>query len=617
MNFSKFRHSGELSDITVVVDGIEFKLHKFPLYAKSDFFCALAKSPGSDCNRVELKEFPGGPETFGVVADYCYNMTVDISKSNVISIRCAAEVLQMTGNTNLAEVADKFLTDTVNSAKISRASSVVGQLLLACTTASAVAEKANIVSQCCEALIDCWLKPPTKFSSPTMSKKPGNGNSEESVNLLIGLPLGWILKLIKLGRDKGVKAAILAELATKYVLAYIEKDGFDEKNGHESKKADALDTKLSTKTGRPGHHDLDLVKDAKLTASKSKKKTETEKIVDAVIMELPETVFSEPCVSTDWVTKVLKYATSHDCKCRRQLVRLAGERLNSLSSEDLCIISPSVLKDIVSDSCSGDATQGAKACQLVETYMNEMARNGVLTSETYRTLVTAGPPDCRKSYDSLYGILEYVLTAEKDKLTTEQRSDLIETVDFTLLGEATLKRAFETQVVPASFVARGALALCSKLKNELESAKNTVCRQEDELQRLRRSRNITPQLAASPKKDTDSNHSSFSELPVRDTGTRLEPLSGDNQSEVRTSHSPSVGLMTEDVLMAARNKLASSVAAYNTFRPLSADRESDFSYDEDMDFKYDRHIRSYDNARNLKSNRPGSFRASYLYPHRM
>ena len=84
----------------------------------------------------------------------------------------------------------------------------------------------------------------------------------------------------------------------------------------------------------------------------------------------------------------------------------------------------------------------------------------------------------------------------------------METVDVTLLGEATLKRAFETQVVPASYVAKGALALCSKLKTELESAKNTVCKQEEELQRLRRTRNATPQMTSSPKKDAESAHSS-------------------------------------------------------------------------------------------------------------
>ena len=99
-------------------------------------------------------------------------------------------------------------------------------------------------------------------------------------------------------------------------------------------------------------------------------------------------------------------------------------------------------------------------------------------------------------------------SSEKDNLNDDQRQELLDTVDFTLVGEATLKRAFETQVVPASFVAKGALSLCSKLKSELEAAKNTVSKQEDELQRLRRSRTITPTVTSSPKKENESGHSS-------------------------------------------------------------------------------------------------------------
>ena len=103
---------------------------------------------------------------------------------------------------------------------------------------------------------------------------------------------------------------------------------------------------------------------------------------------------------------------------------------------------------------------------------------------------------------------EITFFSERDKLNDNQRQELLDTIDFTLVGEATLKRAFETQVVPASFVAKGALSLCSKLKSELESAKNTVSKQEDELQRLRRARTITPTVTPSPKKETESGHSS-------------------------------------------------------------------------------------------------------------
>ncbi|KAH3787137.1 uncharacterized protein LOC127841274 [Dreissena polymorpha] len=611
MNFSKFRQTGELSDITVVVDDTEFKLHKFPLYAKSDFFCALAKSPGTDCNRVELKEFPGGPEAFAVVADFCYNMKVDLTKTNVVHIRCAAEVLQMTGSGNLSEVSDKFLQDTITSAKMSRSTSAIASLLISCMTATAVAEKADIVSACCDALVDCWSKPPTKFSTPSVSKKGSNEKSDESVWVLLGLPVPWLVKLLALARVKGSKSGVTVELATKYVNLFIDKSDAEDKM-YDSKKGDTSDTKPA-KGARGAQQEVDLVKDAR-QGMKSKKKNESGKVLDAIISEMPEESFSDPSITTDWITKVLKFATAHGCKCRPVLVRIAGERLNSLSADDLCIISPSVLKDIVSESCNGDATQGLKACQLMENYMNEMARKGVLTAETYKTLVTSGPADARKSHDSLYGILEYVLTAEKDKLTQEQKSGLMDTVNFSLLTEATLKRAFETQVVPAAMVAKGALSLCSRLKSELESAKNTVCRQEDELQRLRRAKTVTPQMTSSPQKETESSHSSFSELPVRD----IAASGASNHVIDHTGSISPVAPSTEDVLMAARNKLASSVAAYNTFRPLSADREPEYAYEDDMtlDYKYDRHMRSYDNARN-KTTRTATFRSSYLYPHRM
>merc|ERR1712150_296601 len=123
-----------------------------------------------------------------------------------------------------------------------------------------------------------------------------------------------------------------------------------------------------------------------------------------------------------------------------------------------------------------------------------------------------------------------------------------------------------------------------------------------------------PQMVTSPKRDSESAHSSFTEIPVRDTSVNSNPAA-DLPPDAGTTISPNAS-MTEDVLMAARNKLASSVATYNTFRPLSADREGDYSFEDDMEYnKYDRHIRSYDNARN-KSTR-SSFRSSYLYPHRI
>lgn len=58
---------------------------------------------------MELSDFPGGQEAFSLVADFCYNMPLNICKTNAVQLRCAAQLLQMFGPGNLVEVADKVL----------------------------------------------------------------------------------------------------------------------------------------------------------------------------------------------------------------------------------------------------------------------------------------------------------------------------------------------------------------------------------------------------------------------------------------------------------------------------------------------------------------------------
>ena len=120
MDMSRYRDSGELSDVTIIVEDKEFHLHKFPLYIHSEFF--KAKSGGQQeakNNRIELEQFPGGSETFQTVADFCYSKPAPVTSDNACVLRCAAEFLQMTsGSTNLASVADRQINDVLSSAKV-------------------------------------------------------------------------------------------------------------------------------------------------------------------------------------------------------------------------------------------------------------------------------------------------------------------------------------------------------------------------------------------------------------------------------------------------------------------------------------------------------------------
>ena len=68
----KYRHSGELSDLTVKVGGEDFHLHRF-----------LQTAPGADKQvpavaQINLDGFPGGAKVFSTVADFCYNKEVNL-----------------------------------------------------------------------------------------------------------------------------------------------------------------------------------------------------------------------------------------------------------------------------------------------------------------------------------------------------------------------------------------------------------------------------------------------------------------------------------------------------------------------------------------------------------
>lgn len=161
MDFAKFLSTGELSDITVTVDSKIFKLHKFPLYTKSDFFRTLARSTLAEKDHVTLTDFPGGPASFDLVANYCYNVRIKVTPANVCQLRCAAEFLQMISPGNLAGAADRVLDCTLSSASLERRLDSVVELVLQCRQLGAIAEQAGIIGKCIKAIVDSWLSAPT------------------------------------------------------------------------------------------------------------------------------------------------------------------------------------------------------------------------------------------------------------------------------------------------------------------------------------------------------------------------------------------------------------------------------------------------------------------------
>ncbi|PON95104.1 Voltage dependent potassium channel [Trema orientale] len=138
-------------DITIVVDGESFLLHKFPLVSRSGKIRKMvADARDSNLSKLELLNIPGGPQAFELSMKFCYGMNFEITTSNVAQLRCAAEYLEMTEDyrdENLIKRAETYLNEVVIQ---SLENSI--EVLAACETLPPMVEEIGIPSRCVEAI---------------------------------------------------------------------------------------------------------------------------------------------------------------------------------------------------------------------------------------------------------------------------------------------------------------------------------------------------------------------------------------------------------------------------------------------------------------------------------
>ncbi|KAL0390034.1 UNVERIFIED_CONTAM: BTB/POZ domain-containing protein [Sesamum calycinum] len=73
------------SDITLVVDGMYFHLHKFPLISRCGRIANIVEESRSTIDKTfkVLEEFPGGADTFFMIVKFCYSGQVEFTPKNV------------------------------------------------------------------------------------------------------------------------------------------------------------------------------------------------------------------------------------------------------------------------------------------------------------------------------------------------------------------------------------------------------------------------------------------------------------------------------------------------------------------------------------------------------
>uniref|UniRef100_A0A2P2IL93 Uncharacterized protein MANES_06G060600 n=1 Tax=Rhizophora mucronata TaxID=61149 RepID=A0A2P2IL93_RHIMU len=235
-----FCTTGLPSDIAVEVGEMSFHLHKFPLLSRSGVMERLIAevSEGDEKCIITIPDIPGGAKTFELVAKFCYGVKLELTASNVVYLRCAAEHLEMTeeyGEGNLISQTETFLNQVVfHSWKDSL------KALQTCDDILPYAEELNITRKCIETLATKACTDPNLFGWPIMERgpmqspggsvlwngistgaRPKNSSPDWWYEDISTLSLPLYKRLISIMESRGIRQEIIAGSLAFYAKKYL------------------------------------------------------------------------------------------------------------------------------------------------------------------------------------------------------------------------------------------------------------------------------------------------------------------------------------------------------------------------------------------------------------
>ncbi|KAL0708917.1 hypothetical protein Bca4012_015895 [Brassica carinata] len=172
--------TGLVSDVTIEVGDMKFHLHKFPLLSRSGLLEKLIEESSSDDGSscvLSLDDIPGGGKTFELITKFCYGVKIELTAFNVVSLRCAAEYLQMTdnyGEGNLVGMTETFLNEVFGNWTDSI------KALQTCEDVTDYAEDLHIISRCVDSLAMKACADPSLFNWPKNATSGQNTTEDES-----------------------------------------------------------------------------------------------------------------------------------------------------------------------------------------------------------------------------------------------------------------------------------------------------------------------------------------------------------------------------------------------------------------------------------------------------
>ncbi|MCO5597857.1 hypothetical protein L7F22_051942 [Adiantum nelumboides] len=479
------------SDFIVLVDGVTFHLHKFPLVSKSAKLHRLAAEAHEKGGyHVGLSAFPGGVETFEICIKFCYGIKITLNAYNVVAVRCAAEELEMTElieKGNLISKVEAFLNSYIfHGWKDSIIAFKSTQSLLP------LAEELQVVSRCVNSISSKVLVNPAKVdwsftqtrlvkpretlsTSEITHSPPWNGNQSKQGH---SVQLDWWIEDL---------AELEIDLYSHVFLSIKAKNGIPPKILGEALQFYTL--KWLPGVAHDNYFD-DLQKESKRSVINFSRERQ---LLERIIALLPLDKGSNSC---SYLLKVLKAATwfGVTLPARKELARRVSLQLEDASLRDLlipCFQEPdqylydvdlvlSIIEEFmmqdqsppaspthqhhsytkrrtksaeninfVESRRSTSATHGSKlrVAKLVDGYLAEIAIDHQLDLAKFITLAKSVPSFTRPLHDGLYRAVDVYLKKHPG-VSKNERKKLCRLLDCKKLSMEACMHAAQNERLP-------------------------------------------------------------------------------------------------------------------------------------------------------------------------
>ncbi|XAR68692.1 hypothetical protein NMG60_11000028, partial [Bertholletia excelsa] len=469
-SFANRIFSDVAGDVTVVVDGESFLLHKFPLVARCGKIRKMvADVKDSNISKLELPIFPGGAQTFELAAKFCYGMNFEITATNVAHLRCAADSLEMTEDyreENLIARTETYLNEVVFE---SLEKSV--QVLSACETLLPMAEELGILDRCVNAIALNASKEQLVSGLSRLECDSGSidfkgGCLEWWVEDLSGLRIDFYQRVISAMGRTGVRSDSIVASLMHYAQVSLKGIG-------------------KQQIWNPARSNPGVMENGQRA------------IVETIVSLLPTEKSSS--IPLSFLFGMLRMAIMVDASlaCRLELERRIAFRLEMVSLDDLLI--PSVqageslfdvdtvhrilvhflqwIEEEENDECGydsegfGSPNHGSvlKVGRLVDAYLAEIAPDPYLSLQKFIAMIEVLPDYARVIDDGLYRAIDIYLKAHPMLIEHESKR-LCKYIDCQKLSQEACNHAAQNERLPVQMTVRVLYFEQLRLKNALSGS---------------------------------------------------------------------------------------------------------------------------------------------------